>query len=272
MKRMIFVAICFLATLWLHAEEVPEEYVLEVPRLTGAPKIDGDLDDPVWQEAAALHSFIQLEPDSGEPGTEKTKVLLGYDEKALYVAAYFYYQNLSEIVSNFMTRDPNLINDDSIQIVIDTFRDGMNGFLFGVNASGAQVDALVRNEGDEVSLGWDGVWDSGVSRTAEGWSVELAIPFRVLRFPKSDVQSWGFNVMRTKVIPEREADIWRPNNLAATRNGLYKLSQAGLLTGLEGIRQGRQLEVKPYVLARAERSDVRGDDEDFEVGIDVKKI
>lgn len=270
MKHAILVLACLLAAP-LAAEEVPAEYVIEAVHLDSAPKIDGVLDDPAWEQATVLTSFVQLEPDNGKPCTEKTRVLIGYDEKMLYIAGRFDYQDPSQLTSNFMDRDANLIYDDSIQVVLDTFRDGMNGFLFGVNPTGAQVDALVRNEGDEVNYAWDGVWYSATERTAEGWTAELAIPFRVLRFPQAEVQNWGFNVMRTMIHPERQAAAWRPNELAALRKGFFKLSQAGLLSGIRDIRPGRQYEVKPYVLARAERSDVSGDDEDFEVGVDVKK-
>ncbi len=271
MKCTAHIAAGLLAAASLQAQDIPPQYVTAAPRFAEAPKIDGDVDEPVWREAAVLRDFIQLEPDNGEPGTEETEVLIGYDEKMLYIAGRFHYEDPSQITSNFMDRDANLVNDDSIQVVIDTFGDGRNGFLFGVNPTGAQVDALVRGEGDDVNYGWDSVWYSGTSRSAAGWSVELAIPFRVLRFSQTDVHSWGFNVMRTKISPEREAVVWRPNELSALRNGLFKLSQAGLLTGLEEIRQGRQYEVKPYVLARAERSDIDADDEDLEVGVDFKK-
>ncbi len=244
--------------------------VIEVAIFTTPPKIDGRLDEPVWEEAARLEDFVQVEPDPGAPATERTQLLIGYDEQKLYVGVRCYESDPEKINSVMLSRDTGLQNEDAIQLVFDTFLDGRTAFYFAVNPVGAQIDALIRGDGDDVSTSWDGVWFSATSRDESGWTAEIAIPFKTLRFPQNDVQTWGFNVMRS-IIHKREYVVWKAAGVPNPSLAILKVSAAGRLTGLRNLKPGRGLEVKPYVLASAEENDTREDDESFEVGIDVRK-
>ncbi len=267
MRYLFILSTILFTTVLVHAQE---PYVLHAPVLSAEPKIDGRLDDPVWQEAMEIDTFIQVEPEEGSPSTESTVVLIGYDQKKLYIAARCDYKEPGKVVSVVLDRDGRLYDEDSFQVVFDTFADGQNGFLFVVNPLGAQFDALVRNEGDDVNYAWDSLWLSATSRTETGWVAEIAIPFRALRFPKAASQSWGFNIQRT-IIHRRETVLWKPVPRVTAGSSLLKVSQAGKLVGLAGIEPGRSLDFKPYVLGRIDRRSGTADESDFEAGIDVKK-
>ena len=145
--------------------------------------IDGKLDDPVWQTAAKLGDFKQIIPTEGAAATEPTEVFLGYDADNLYIGARCHDDEPAKVFATGLTRDAEIAYDDYLQIIFDTFRDGRSGFLFSTNAAGVKVDALVRNEGEEINFNWDAVWTVKSTRDAGGWSMEMAIPWRSLRFP-----------------------------------------------------------------------------------------
>ncbi len=270
MNQAIAATLLLLATGTAPGQETPAGPRVAVPKLSAAPTLDGHLSEGVWAEAALIDSFTQTEPDEGSPASERTEVRIGYDEKKLYFGVRCYQSEPEKIVAITMERDARLAHDDSIQIVLDTFLDRKNAFFFAVTPLGTQRDALVRNEGDEINLAWDGIWDTATSRDAEGWSAEIAIPFRTLRFPKQAVHTWGFN-FRRDIIHKRERDIWRMIPRHPTVEVIYKVGQAGELTGLENIEQGKGFDIVPYTLARWDRDDVRGDATDFDVGLSVKK-
>ncbi|MCP4657641.1 MAG: carbohydrate binding family 9 domain-containing protein [bacterium] len=270
MNQAIAAAVLLLVTVTAQGQETPAGHRVGVPKLSAAPTLDGHLTEEVWDEAALIDSFTQTEPDEGSPASERTEVRIGYDEKNLYLGVRCFQSEPEKIVAITMERDARLLHDDSIQFVLDTFLDRQNAFFFAVTPLGTQRDALVRNEGDEINLAWDGIWDTATSRDAEGWSAEIAIPFRTLRFPKQAVQTWGFN-FRRDIVHKRERDIWRMIPRHPVIEVIYKIGQAGELTGLENLEQGKGFDVVPYTVARRDRDDVRGDDSDFDVGISVKK-
>ncbi|HEX9730868.1 MAG TPA: DUF5916 domain-containing protein [Thermoanaerobaculia bacterium] len=267
MKRIVALAALFWLGAALDGQE-PSRFVVTAPRLSSAPTIDGNLDEQAWSEAAALDSFTQLEPTEGAPASEATEVRIGYDAKTLYVAVRCH--DSQKVTSVLMDRDGELANEDSVQIVLDTFLDKRSGFLFAVNPLGAQFDALVRGEGEEVNFSWDGIWTSATARDGGGWSAELAIPFRTVRFPAAEEQTWGLNVQRT-VISKREYTLWKPIDRYSSGLALFKLSQAGELKGLRDLEQGRRFDLKPYVAVRGESNSEAGDDTSLDAGIDVKK-
>ncbi|HLE83092.1 MAG TPA: DUF5916 domain-containing protein, partial [Thermoanaerobaculia bacterium] len=225
----------------------PASWVLDVPRLASPPVIDGRIDEPEWTGAAQAEGFVQLEPEGGAPSTEPTRLWLGYDGGHLYLAVRADDDEPGKVVAATLARDGELTHDDTIEVLLDTNGDRRTAFLFATNPLGVQVDALVRAEGEEVNLDWDGLWSTRASRDAGGYSVEIAIPFRTLRFPERPVQTWGFNVAR--VIPrKREVTFWKPMSLDYGFYARYKVSELGTLTGLEGLEPGRTWLAKPYVL------------------------
>jgi hypothetical protein len=225
----------------------PASWVLDVPRLASPPVIDGRIDESEWTGATGAAGFVQLEPDGGAPSTEPTRLWLGYDGGHLYLAVRADDAEAGKVVAATLARDGELTHDDTIEVLLDTNGDRRTAFLFATNPLGVQVDALVRAEGEEVNLDWDGLWSTRASRDPGGYSVEIAIPFRTLRFPERSVQTWGFNVAR--VIPrKREVTFWKPMSLDYGFYARYKVSELGALTGLEGLEPGRTWLAKPYVL------------------------
>lgn len=250
-------------------QEQESDSVVEAALLSPAPTIDGHLDEDVWDKAALLAGFTQIEPDEGAPATERTEVRIGYDAGKLYVGARCYVVAPETIIAPTRHRDNNLISDDSVLILLDTFFDRKNAFLFGVNAIGAQTDALVRNEGDEINYNWDAIWDVATSRDDQGWTAEIAIPFRSLRFPKAAEQTWGINVQRL-IVHKREYIVWKAIQRYSEGNAVMIMSQAGELRGLKNLKQGRRFDVRPYLLARWRQEEPASDETSFDVGVDLK--
>lgn len=215
-----------------------------------APRLDGVLDDAVWRDAVPAHGFVQSEPSEGQPASEETEVRVAYDSRSLYIAAYLHYREPSSIIVNDIRKDFREEDQDDFEIILDTFGDRRNGYVFITNAEGARADRQVSNEGREVNTSWDAVWEVRTRRVADGWIAEFAIPFRALRFEPGSGRPWGINFSR-RIRHRNEIDFWAPVPRAF---GLTRVSLAGDLTGLATGGAGRDLRVKPYVAARAVRA------------------
>ena len=229
--------------------------------------VDGDLDEPSWNLAEAAKDFIQSEPDSGSPSTESTEVRLLYDRNNLYVGVYcFDSEGEKGIVVNDMSRDFYDRNDDAFHVVFDTFDDGRNGIGFGTNPKGARRDLQTGGNGFSRNTDWDGVWYVKARITDRGWQAEFAIPFKTLRFPKGESQQWGVNFGR-RIRRRNEESYWSP---VPPPYRMWRTSLAGTLDGINDVRQGRNLYVKPYLSAPVLRRE--DDDVDFmpDAGFDVK--
>ncbi len=233
-------------------------------RLAGPIRLDGALDEPAWQGPPVATDFTQAEPREGEPATEKTEVWVAFDDANLYVAARL--SDSREPVVNDIKKDFAEASQDVFQVILDTFRDRRNGYVFVTNAAGARGDKQVANEGREINASWDAVWSVETQRFQGGWTLEMEIPFRALRFdPASD--RWGVNFGRS-LRRNNEVAYWAPIPRAYT---FYRLSLAGDLMGLPQVSGGRDLRVKPFVLGGAVRP-TGGDEFEgrTEVGLDVK--
>lgn len=171
------------------------------------PVVDGLLEDPAWQAAEPLADFTQAEPADGQPASEGTEVRIVYDDEAIYVGVVCHDSEPAQIITTDTRRDTQLGNQDSFQIVFDTFRDQQNGFVFGTNAAGAQFDAQVRDEG-RANSSWDGSWDVRTQLTDTGWTAEFRIPLRTLRYGPAP-QTWDINVARN-IQRRRERTYWAP--------------------------------------------------------------
>jgi len=230
-------------------------------RTTAAIRVDGALDEPAWQQAVSIGPLTQREPNEGMNASEETDVRVLYTATTLYFGILCRDRTPSDIVSTHLTRDAELESDDNLFIVIDPFLDHRNGFFFQVNPSGARADGQVANNAEEGNLDWDGIWEASARITPEGWVVEIAIPFKTLRF-KPGQTVWGLNVERM-IKRRNESDRWA----TPLRNSwITNLAQAGRLEGIEGINQGRGLDIRPYVSGGAENSDGR-----LQAGVDVFK-
>ena len=226
-------------------------------------EVDGWLTESVWR-GQALGGFIQAEPREGDPATEETEVWVAYDGANLYIAAYLH--DSQEPIVNDIRKDFGESTQDVFQVILDTFRDRRNGYVFLTNAEGARGDRQVANEGREINASWDAIWRVETQKVQDGWTLEMEIPFRALRFePGSD--AWGINFGRT-LRRNNEASYWAPIPRAYTFN---RLSLAGDLEGLPSTSPGRDLRVKPFVLGGPARETAATDFErQNEVGIDVK--
>ncbi len=235
--------------------------------ITDAIRLDGVLDEAAWS-GAGVGDFVQAEPREGQPATERTEVWLAYDESNLYVAARLYDSEPDRLVVNDIRKDFSEFTQDAFAVILDTFHDGRNGYVFITNPAGARGDRQIANEGREVNASWDAIWRVETRRTSEGWTVEMEIPFRAIRSGPNTNGVWGINFSR-RIRRNNEIAFWAPIPRAYA---LTRLSLAGTLTGLPtGAVGGRDLRITPYALANTVRgtgADVF--DEDVQGGVDIK--
>jgi hypothetical protein len=239
---------------------------LPAVRATSSITLDGRLDEPGWLNAPVAKDFIQNDPREGEPATFDTEVRLLYDDDALYIGMFAKDETPSGIIINELRKDFNTGSGDSFQVVIDTFQDERNGYQFAVNPAGAKWDSQMSNEGRDQNSNWDGVWDVGTRVGEDGWYAELRIPFRTLKFTQASQQTWGINFQR-RLRRLNENSYWSP---LPRIHQLSRVSMAGTLENLQGLRPGNNLRVKPYALASANRVRQGSTTGDFDYGADVK--
>jgi hypothetical protein len=213
--------------------------------------LDGSLDEAVWQRAAVATDFVQVDPDNGKPATEQTEVRIAFDAQALYLGVVCHDSQAATRLTRYQKRrDEALQQDDKFQWTIDTFLDGRSGYFFETNASGAMGDALLGVNGQNRP--WDGIWNVRARRAEDRWTLEIEIPFRTLNFnPNND--RWGINFVRT-LSRRNEQTIW----MGWARNqGLTRMTNAGLVTGISNVSQGHGLDIKPYILGSAQNAPAR---------------
>jgi hypothetical protein len=228
-------------------------HLLQAVRLgeTASVRVDGILDEPVWQQAVPATDFLQRDPDNGAPATERTEVRILYDDTRLVLGVICFDREPGRILGNQMQRDQDLEADDRFIWTIDTFLDGRSGYLFAINPAGAMTDGLIdpANEDDEVgaavNLSWDGIWTARVRRSTEGWTAEVEIPFRTLNFDRTSA-AWGINFQRT-VRRRNEESLWAGY---ARNQGVARMSNSGRVTGFSQLSQGLGLDLKPYAVGR----------------------
>lgn len=237
-----------------------------------APRIDGRLDDEVWQLGTASGDFVQREPQFGAPATEQTEFKILYDDRKIYFGVWLWDSDPAGIMGNEMKRDSGLRRGDQLKIVIDTFHDHRNGFYFSTNPLAALKDANTVENGRTINYDWNIVWENETSQDERGWYVELAIPFSQLRFKTTVGEStWGLNLCRI-IMRKNEETYWVPFPREWSANGFARLSNAGVVTGLADLRARRRLELLPYVSPRTQRNYDSGelDDTRADVGFDFK--
>ena len=229
--------------------------------------VDGELDETEWDLAEPAKDFIQSEPYSGELASEQTEVRLLYDRSNLYVGVYcFDSEGEKGLVIQDMARDFSGLGGDIFQVILDTFDDNRNGFAFGTNPKGSKRDMQIGGDGFSFNRDWDGVWHVKAKITDKGWQAEFAIPFKTLRFRRDESQLWGVNFSRS-IRRKNERTYWAPVPLPYR---VYRVSMAGTLEGINGVQQGRNLYIKPYISAPVLR--LEEDDIDFmpDAGLDIK--
>jgi hypothetical protein len=250
-------------------------------RTAAPPVVDGRLDDEAWRAAPAMTDFVQSAPLDGEPATERTEVRILFDDEAIYVGAWLFDTDASGIIVGETRRDASPDETDAFLMVLDTYLDRQNGFVFGTTPAGIEYDGQVTREGQGGGGGermqrgsgggfnpnWDGSWEVATSRDADGWYAEFRIPFSTLRYEHGEAQAWGVNFSRS-IRRKSEQAFWAP---IPRQFDLYRVSMAGRVEGIDAPFR-RTASVTPYVLGSGRRDYRLGTESDFQgdVGGDAK--
>lgn len=272
----------------VYAADPPTLPASLLPAGAGAPTIDGRVSDDAWARVPPYDAFIQQDPIDGAPASERTEVRVLFDQTHVYIGIVCFDREPDKILVSQARRDSPLTDVDSVIVVLDTFNDSQNAFVFGTNALGIEYDGQVAGEGQSGSTAnsttlsssnqrgaisafnpnWDGDWTVKSQITSRGWETEMAIPLKTLRYPSGPARTWGFNVMRN--IRRKNEQVY----LAPVPRGfdIYRVSLAAKLTGVT-VPPRRDLKLTPYVLGSANKDyslAAEPLDRSGEVGLDVK--
>jgi len=243
--------VVFLGAVRIFAQ--PQFQTVQIPRVSAPPKLEeflGMEPPPNWQgKLAKIDGFIQRIPSDGAPVSQRTEAYLGYDDKNLY-AVFICFDSEPQKLRARLSRREDIFDDDTVEIILDTFHDHRHAYAFNVNPLGVQQDALW-TEGpgsgnDNFDQSFDTVWSSAGKLTGRGYVVWIAIPFRSLRFASSDPQTWG--ILLNRGIPRNNEDTFWPPYSSRIQG---RLNQEGTATGLERISPGRNLQFIPYGIFRS---------------------
>lgn len=231
-------------------------------RIEAPPRIDGRLDEAVWQTAQVMSEFVQSAPLDGAPATERTEVRMLFDDEAIYVGAWLFDSNPGGIIVGETRRDASPSETDAFLMILDTYLDRQNGFVFGTTPAGIEYDGQVTREGQGggggdrmqrgsgggFNLNWDGSWEVATSRDAAGWYAEFRIPFSTLRYEHGEAQGWGVNFSRN-IRRKSEESFWAP---IPRQFDLYRVSMAGRIEGIDAPFR-RTVSVTPFILTSGAR-------------------
>ncbi len=220
-----------------------------------APKIDGRLDDAAWQQAVKVDEFSQFLPNEGQPESLPTVFYVMYDKDAIYIGARLSEPDPSKFTASILRQGQRLQNEDRIAVILDTFNDKRNGYRFEVNANSIRDDALYLDT-TQTQWDWDGIFFAKAAMGENGWTAEMAIPFKTLSFG-TDSKTWGINFTRFNA-RRNEGDGWVFGNRSQNPG------VSGTVNGLEGMDQGLGLDVAPSVSFRENR-DFVADTSEFKV-------
>ena len=238
-------------------------YEISVPRLQESVKIDGVLNEEVWNSAASFSNFSQVEPKSFAKPSQKTEVRVFSTSSALYIGVKCFDTEPDKILAKERRRDNPGRGDDRVRIAFDTFGRGTNYYYFGVAGGGGKADGVVK-AGSRPDLTWDTIWDCDTSLDSEGWYVEFEIPFRSLAFDKNN-SVWGFNIER-EIRRNNEKLRWAsPTRLRS----MWTLQGLGKLKGLNDLKKGIGLDLRPTLLTRYRSLDGSESDFDLEPSFDA---
>ena len=251
-------------------------------RTESPPEVDGRLDDTVWRDAARITEFVQREPIDGAPATEATDVFIAYDSANIYLAFHAHYEDPGIMRANRSDRDRARFSDDTFDVYFDTFLAQQRAYVFSVNGYGVQGDSIVGGRGGGGGGGgvprgdssWDALFSSGGQLVEDGYTAELAIPFKSLRYPargENVPHTWGMQIVR-RIRGKDETVVWSP----VSRDIAGFLPQMGRLEGMTGLSTSRNLEVQPTFTAfrfgtlNEETGQVVDGDPDPEGGVNFK--
>jgi len=243
-RLILFPSLIFifaLLPLTLRAQQTEVEF--QIPRVTQAPEIDGDIGEQEWAAAARVLLDIETNPGENIPAPVTSEALIMEDGEVLYVAFISWDPNIDEIRAFYRDRD-NVRNNDQVGIVLDTFNDQRRAYEFYVNPYGVQMDAINDDVNNRYDSSWNAIWDSAGRINEDNYTVEMAIPLKQLRFTEGlDSQTWGINFVRRY---PRDRD-YRISNRPRNLNLSCYLCDIGKARGFADIEAGRNLEVIPTV-------------------------
>ena len=211
-----------------------------IPRFANPPVIDGKLDPEEWKQGVVLKDFYQINPGDNVAPSQPTEAFMGYDSKFFYLAVHAYDE--PQKVRATVARRDEVFGEDNIRLMLDTFNDQRKAYILGWNPLGVQQDGI-QTEGEGTDFSVDIVMESKGMLTSDGWTLEVAIPFKSLRYVAGKDKVWGFHLWRNIDRFNDEIDSWVP----ISRDISSQLAQAAHLTGLEGISTERTLEIIPSI-------------------------
>lgn len=244
-----------------------QEQVIRAFKSDQSPVIDGRLDESIWNSAIPFSGFKMVEPTPGSEPTEKTEVRIIYDMNNLYIGIRCYDSEPKKIAANTMEHDKaEERNGDQVSILIDPFQDKRSAYIFIINPKGARSEGFAN--GQQYSLGWDGIWEARSRIDPEGWTAEVRIPFKTISF-NAKLTSWGINIERYIA---RKLEIIRYSGISL--NSFFSNpTEAGSLVGIDNIKQGLGLTFRPYGTAGADanRTDTGAVSSKLDGGFDIYK-
>jgi len=266
LKAIPVILFCFTGNV-LAADLSSPRPVMRASAITVAPVVDGNvLGDPAWDRVVPATDFWQVQPNEGQAATQKTEVYIAYLDDALYIGLMAYDDDPAGIIVTDARRDTSLDDGDSFRVIIDGMLDRQNGFVFGTNPAGMEYDAQVIKEAASYNLNWDASWSVKAQINPQGWSAEMRIPFKSLRYGKAENQAWGINFQRN-IRRNNEIVYWAP---LTRQYNLNRVSEAGTVENIEP-PEARNLKFTPYGLLNTSRGgDLPGTETDTEFGFDAK--
>lgn len=244
------------------------------PKLTGDVTVDGQLNEPMWSQAAVLTGFSQFTPVDGVAAADSTEVLVWYSATALHVGIRAH-DRTGTVRATLPQRD-RIFGDDNVQLFLSTFNDGRQATFLAVNPLGVQADGAVNESGrgsgcngfncsvntrEGADLSQDFVWQSAGQMTEWGYQVEITVPLKSIRFQSSPTQTWGINVLRV-VHRSGQEQTWTPARLGQSSF----LGQSGKLVDLEGLRTGRAIDFVPTMTSSVRGGPENASDWDYDGG------
>jgi hypothetical protein len=243
-------------------------------RLSAPMRIDGRLDEAIYEAVRPASGFIQMEPDGGQPATEQTDLWVFYDDENVYVSFRAWESQPGRMIVNEMRRDSgNIRQGDSVEFALDTFRDRRNAILFEANALGARTDMQSTNE-RQLNADWNPVWTLSAGRFEGGWTIEAALPFKSIRYAPGAAQDWGLQARRTNKWKNEISYLTKVPPALGLGRADFSASLYANLVGLEAPPSSRNLEIKPYAIADVTTDNVatprRSNDPGADIGVDAK--
>lgn len=223
-------------------------------------KVDGFLGETIWKKAPEATDFIQLQPEKGDPASERTVVKVLFDDEHVYFGFWCYDSEPEKIVGRMTKRDTDIRSDDSVYVLLDTFHDRRTCYYVCTNLLGTQWDGRITENGRTFDSTWDGIWKSAAQRTDFGWTAEFAVELRSIKYEPGEDKTWGLSLGRG--IPRKlEFSFW-----TGPLESAYKVSLFGELKGLDLKKAEKKLQIIPHIIAKAEQ----GKETTAEVGVDAR--